>query len=512
VYTPEGVLAVLSLDSVAAPLVERLLAEGCLPNLAEIQRRGRAVELAEELPGAAYATLYTGRRLADHGLYFPLQWSATHQAARPYQELMSAELERHSLFRRLAAHGLRVLVLDPPECVPHAVDRGVLASGVQFRARVLLPEWSRPKGVGRSLAAAAGRSPRADEIFGQPSVRYLLHMRRHLLDAPGRLASAAERLLQEETFDLVWITFTAAHQAGHVLFEPALVKERLSGEEERVLRSALADVYARVDEALGRILARLPAGADVLVLSPKGMGANAARVDLLSGMLDRILGQGSDEATLRPSPVWLLRSCLPLSIRALVAAALGDRLAYALAGRLETLGRDWRRTRAFALPCDNHGFVRFNLEGRERRGSASPQRTRELTEEIVLGLLSFEDMGGETEGAPSVARVETAAERVGSGARVEQLPDLFVHWSRSPSARIRGVRSPRFGEVLRRGVGSGRAGNHCPGNWVTLLPGRARVAPSIPEPACLEDIVATVCSALGVPHADLPGRPLFVRS
>jgi predicted AlkP superfamily phosphohydrolase/phosphomutase len=507
------VLAILSLDSVAAPLIERLLAEGRLPNLADVQRRGRGIPLTEELPGAAYPTLYTGRRLADHGLYFPLQWSAARQSARPATGLIAAELERHSIFRRVAAHGLRALALDPPECAPHDVSGGTLVSGVQFRARVLLAEWSRPARAGRVATAAVGRAPRADEIFGQPTAPYLLGMRRRLLDGPGRLATVAERMLRDTSFDLVWITFAAAHQAGHALWDPSTVRHGLSDEDRGLLRHAVADVYEKVDEALGRILARLPAASDVLVLSSKGMGANTARVDLLSGMLDRVLGQGrGGELAPSPSPIWRLRSCLPLSVRSRAAAVLGDRVAYALAGRLETLGRDWRRTRAFALPCDVQGFVRLNLEGRERRGIVPRAEARALTEEIAEGLLSFEDMGGETDGAPAVSRVETAVSRVGAGERGDELPDLLVHWSRSPSAGIRGVRSPRFGDVPRHGAGIGRSGNHCPGNWMTLRPGRARLAPGIPERARLEDVAATVCSALGVPHADLPGQPLLVLS
>ena len=166
-----------------------------------------------------------------------------------------------------------------------------------------------------------------------------------------------------------------------------------------------------------------------------------------------------------------------------MAAALPETLVHALTGRLETLGRDWRRTRAFAPPCDSHGFVRFNLQGRERRGSVPSQQAPELAAEIQEGLRSFEDIGGEADGAPSVARVETAAARLGAVALPESMPDLFVHWTRTPTSRLRGARSARFGEVLRRDVGTGRSGSHCPGTWVTLLPGASRVAPEIHDPA-----------------------------
>ena len=499
----------LSFDSVSAPLVDELLCEGRMPNLADVRRRGRTIELREELPGAAYATLYTGRRLAEHGLYYPLQWSPAAQATLPWDELRAAEMERHSVFRRLAARGSRVLVLDPSECAPHAVDGGVLMSGLQMRSRILLVEWSRPRAALRELAA--GRAPRVDEVFGRPTTAQLLGIRRRLLDAPGRLAAGTERLLRDRAFDLVWITFTACHQAGHLLYDPSLASGRATDAETLELRSALGDTYARADEALGRVLERLPPGADVMVLSPKGMEENSSRVDLLGGMIDLVLGQGRQgQREAQVSPLWRLRSALPLSCRAAVAAALPESLVHALTGRLETLGRDWRRTRAFAPPCDSHGFVRFNLQGRERRGSVPSQHAAELAAEVQEGLLSFEDMGGEADGAPSVARVETATARLGPGTLPESMPDLFVHWTRTPAARLRGVRSARFGEVLRRDVGTGRTGNHCPGTWVTLLPGTSRLAPEVANPGRLEDMAATLCAVLGAPHSDLSGHPLLI--
>jgi predicted AlkP superfamily phosphohydrolase/phosphomutase len=389
----------------------------------------------------------------------------------------------------------------------------MLVSGVQFRARILLREWSRPKELGRSLVASNGRSREVNEIFGQPTRSYLLQLRRDLLAAPARLAEAAEQLLKDQTFDLVWVNFVAAHQAGHVLFDPSGVCESLSASDTRALRGALADVYGRVDEALGRIVALLPSGADILVISPKGMGANTSRVDLLPGMIDRILGQDSGgSGASQTNPAWFIRSCVPISLRARVAAALPDRVACALAGRLETLGRDWKRTRAFAPPCDNEGFVRFNLSGRERQGLVPRDQAPELSEQIAEGLLSFEDVGGDTPGAPSVRRVQKASDRVGRGEHWEDLPDLFVDWSQGPSTRIKGARSSRFGEVVRRGVGTGRSGTHCHGAFVTLIPGSARVADAIPQIARLEDIPATICSALGVPCKDLPGRALLTRS
>ncbi|MBL8114164.1 MAG: alkaline phosphatase family protein [Acidobacteria bacterium] len=485
--------------------MDRLVDEGRLPNLAALRRAGQSVALEEELPGAAYTTLYTGLPLAEHGVHFPLQWSPAAQTAVPSDALMEKAMTR-SVFRRLAAAGLRAVVLDPTECVPHEVEGSVLVSGVAFRARILLPRWARPHGAGRTLERLLGRPPRVDEVFGVADGETSLAIAGDLRLAPHRLASAAERLLEEVRPDLLWITFAAAHQAGHLLW----------GAPTAEGSPALHDVYAAVDEALGRVVARLPPGADILLMSPKGMAANASRIDLLPGMLERVLNGRSpgQSGTSAESPLWRLRAGLPQSFRARIAACLPEALVAALLGRLETLGRDWSRTRAFVPPCDVYGFVRFNLAGREAKGTVPDSSAAALAEEIALGLASFHDLGGTADGAPCVDLVAPPAGAAGRASWL--LPDLLVHWNANPASGLLGVRSNRFGEVLRRGAGTGRTGNHRPGTWLTVLPGSertradARLAGS-PATARLEDVAATICELLGGDREGLPGAPLAFR-
>lgn len=500
-------LAILSLDSVSLPLIERLESEGQLPHLAELRRRGRTLELMDELPGAAYATLYTGRRLADHGVHFPLQWSAPSQSVRPSADPFAAELDRGSLFARLSACGRKVLVLDPPECPPHSVPNGILVSGFHFRARILLPEWSRPTRVGAALVKEHGRGTRVDEVFGRRSAARMMHAREALVRAPSKLSAATKDLLRNGDFDLLWVTFAAAHQAGHLLWDLSLVEGTISAAQRQRLEVALVDVYTAVDAAIGEIVSDLPPGADVVIFSGKGMGPNTSRIDLLPGMLNRILGGSQVRAAgTWHSPLWRLRSILAPGFRARLASALPEPWVVPLMGRLETFGRDWNELRAFVPPCDVHGFVRLNLQGRERDGIVPRDAADDLLEEISMGLKSFSDM----EGGPAVEAIETARQLAGSGEHVDWLPDLIVHWSGATATLIRGVTSPQFGDVLRNGVGTGRTGNHCSGGWVTLAPGGSRLTAEPSGPSRLEDISATICSVLGAPSEDLPGRPLLV--
>lgn len=369
----------------------------------------------------------------------------------------------------------------------------------------MLPRWSDPADAGRSFARRFGRGPGATEVFGSPRPRELLRLRQKLVAAPRRVAELAEHLLARETYDLAWLTFSAAHLAGHQFWDLSqLDGRRLEAAERQTLQRALEDVYLAVDEAIGRVAAALPPATDVIVASPVGMDVNTSRADVLPGMLAAVLAGRPLEGGGRG--IWRLRAALPAPARRAVAAAIPDRVALELTAGLELRGTAWPRTRAFAHPADNQGYVRLNLRGRERDGIVPEEAADELVEEIAEGLASFRD----PDGSPAVA--ETVRPRdLYPGRHVDRLPDLVVRWSERPATTLRAVHSERFGEVRRAGAGSGRSGNHTAGDARALVvPGASEHAePS--RPARLVDVAATICEVLGADGEGLGGEALLRR-
>jgi predicted AlkP superfamily phosphohydrolase/phosphomutase len=498
-------ICVLGFDSASVAALDRLLEEGRLPNLAALQRDGRRHRLetpATDFAAGAFYTLYSGVELADHGIFYPFQWAAPEQRARPASVFEAPP----AVWERLARAGGRTLAIDPYESRPPELANGVFICGWGFSDRVVLPRWARPRGVDRGLAERHGRGPEATEIFGRPRPAALLRLRERLLAAPARIAALAEELLARERFDLTWLTFSAAHLAGHQFWDLSQLASRaLDPAVRRTLEGTLDDVYVAVDRALGRVLAALPPGADVMVVSAVGMGVNTSRADLLPEMLAAVL-RGGPAASEPSGAIWRLRAAMPADLRGAVAKAIGDRAALALTARLELRGLDWRRTRAFAHPADNQGYVRLNLRGRERDGLVDHEDADAVLEEVVTGLASFAD----PDGAPAVASTARPRELY-PGRHAERLPDLVVRWSQRPATTLTELRSERFGTVRRRGGGSGRSGNHTPGGaWAIVAPGSSAHA-SPQHPARLVDVAATICELAGADRSDLPGEPLLCK-
>lgn len=500
-------LAVLQFDSASVSLLERMLAEGRLPTLSDLIERGRRYEM--EGPGTHFAagafhTLYSGLDIPDHGVFYPFQWSATDQRAR----YMSALDPPAPIWERLAELGQTTLAIDPYESRPPTTDvPGTLVCGWQLVDRVVLRAWSRPPRLRRDLGRLFGKPSHAEEIFGRPYLRELLALRRTLVAGPGRVADAGLHLLEERPYDLAWLTFTAAHIAGHQFWDQSqLDPDALDDRTRRVLESALGDVYEAVDQAMGRVVAALPEGTDVIVCSAVGMDVNTSRADLLPEMLAAVLRGGpQSDGDRAPGAIWRLRAAIPASARGRVARALPDAATLDLTARLELRGMDWSTTRAFAHPADNQGYVRANVRGRERDGIVAESDLDDLYDEIAEGLSTFAD----ADGAPAVAGVDRTHEVFGEGARASSLPDFVVRWADRPATQLPYVESPRFGRVNRFGAASGRAGNHTEGDaWAIVVPGASsHRAPD--RPARVVDVAATAALLGGLDPAGMSGEPLL---
>ena len=212
-------LAILQFDAASVTVLDRLLADGRLPVLAGLREQGTWHDLdapATQFAAGAQHTLYSGVPLGDHGLFYPFQWSAADQRVRYMGDFEAPP----PVWERLGPHGTRTLAVDPYESRPPTdAPPGALVCGWQLHDRVVLQQWDSPPASNDRLERLFGQPEPVDEVFGRHTVGEMLGLRRRLLGAPGRVADAAELYLREADFDLAWLTFCAAHVAGHQFWD-----------------------------------------------------------------------------------------------------------------------------------------------------------------------------------------------------------------------------------------------------------------------------------------------------
>ena len=126
---------------------------------------------ATQFAAGAQHTLYSGVELADHGLFYPFQWSPLDQRVR-YMDAFEAPAP---VWERLGRHGTRTLAVDPYESRPPAdPPPGALVCGWQLHDRVVLQQWSSPAPTHQRLERLFGAPEPVDEVFGQHHVDEML--------------------------------------------------------------------------------------------------------------------------------------------------------------------------------------------------------------------------------------------------------------------------------------------------------------------------------------------------
>ena len=468
-------IAVVSLDALSLPRTERLLAEGRMPVLAGLRERAPMQPVIdadgiELLPGAIFFTMPTGRKPARHGRFYPFIWDPAEQQVVP-----ALEPVQDSIWQAASEAGRRVVLIDAYEGWPAGEINGAGVGGWQLHNRVTMRRHGTPARLTSELRRELGGSRTLDEVYGRPSLRMLKRMEATLAAAPGRVAAAAERLVERVRPDLLWCHLVAAHVGGHLLWDGSQVT-RGRTLAEGGLEDALDRLYELTDAALGRIVSAAGDDATLLVTCPVGMGPNASRSDLLPGMVEAVLGDGAADEDPDPSGLWRLRAAVPTGVRAGIARALPDRVALRLASGLATR-HTGPETAAFAVPSEPSGAVQLNLRGRERDGAVDPADAGALVARLREGLLSFADRPG---GGASVAAVHETRAALGDGPGTGRYPDLLVEWSPATATHVDAAVSPAHGLVRRPGGpggATGRSANHVSGEgWVIAIPGAGAAA------------------------------------
>jgi len=207
-------IVILQFDAVNLPIFHELQQQGQLRSLFNLRRRGHWYNLetpAATFEGATYFSLYSGTHAGDHCVYFPFMWSAPDQRVRKYTDFPAPE----PIWDRIGRVGRRSLIIDAYEGRRAQSLVGLAIGGWQFKHNVALFNWSVPGKLRRRLRHQFGRPAAVEEVYGRPSYSNLLRMQKVLIDSPRRAADAVAELIRNEYFDLVWVTLSAGHIAGH---------------------------------------------------------------------------------------------------------------------------------------------------------------------------------------------------------------------------------------------------------------------------------------------------------
>jgi len=500
----------IGLDAVEITLVERLLAEGRLRNLAALRARGCHGTLEAKPTGflsMVWPSFWTSTRLGEHGWFFNKLWRPE---AMRLQYVAPDWLPIRPFVDAPSLRDRRMALLDVPFLAdPPAGMNGFFLNGWQchddFGRRTHPAElWGR-------LQRGFGKPAQRPELFGPQTARTLLRQREEALASIEQFGRISAALLAEGEWDLFLTVFGGPHRSTHYLWNLSQVDvDGLVPNERHVLENACTEIYEGWDRALGEIVDGAPADARIVAFALHGMGTNQGWTEQFDRVVQRVHAGGEDGDAPRRGVAYRVKKALPWKLVRQVTTRLPAGVNHALVPLWSKRMHDWSRTRFFTLPADLNAYVRINLRGREAAGIVEPGAEYEaLCQELKEAFLGFVDIDS---GRPFVAGVERVDSLVGPDAPARRyLPDLQVRWADLPIHESSGVRSQRYGEIVW-GHGfrlpSGRSGNHVDHGWFVA------VGPGIRPGPCRRayetiDVIPTVFEWLDAERPSwFQGRPI----
>jgi predicted AlkP superfamily phosphohydrolase/phosphomutase len=497
-------VAVIGFDAMEATLVERWMSEGKLPAFSALEASGtlfRPTNRVDTLPATIWQELTTGRLGGTIGWYWN-RWQVVAGEAQ-LRETREGDTDLTAVWTLASDAGRTVAALDIPQAGPAP---GL--HGVQLR------EWgnhetafgfgSEPPSFADDVLRRFGPypGPGGDACEVHASEDDYLRLRTGLLaaaEAKGRLFRA---FLDDRDWDLFFGAFTESHCVSHQFWQfldaPADAPQPTVASD---LRTAIEDVYVRLDSSLAHVLHGLDDETVVFVVLSHGMGESIGGPQVLPEVLVR-LGYGSGHGAASG-----VRGRLPRPVKRAIKKVIKGPLRRRLQAAAGSLPQPLESpaTRAIAVPNGRCGAIRLNVKGRDSFGSVEPgpeydRACSELAEAI-------QELVRADTGEAAVTSVVRADSVYGSDIH-PNTPDLIVRFDQTRP--ITAVRSNRVGTVRMplEEHAFERSGDHTPESRIWVR-GPGIAAGDKVDGGDVLDLAPTILGLVGVPVPEgLHGKPL----
>jgi len=415
-------VTIVGLDGATFRLILPLVEEGKLPVLKELMQEGSWGKLESTihpLSPQAWASFMTGKNPGKHGVF-----EFVEHKPNSYElcYVNGGCVQGKKLWEILSEAGKRVCVINVPFTYPPSTVNGCLIAGLD--APGLHSEFCYHTELLAEITA----------VFGEYRLRqtpYKAKPETYLTEILGQFdytLEVAKYLKAKESWDLFMVVFESTDLVQHFYWHYAFPQDFGIAETHNTdLKTAISDVYRRIDGGLKELLALCGEAETVMVMSDHGFSA-CRKIFFMDnwlnqhGYLARNEGERTTHALTRNLHV-AFQKYFPNRWKGGLTRFMPF-LREKMRSYLNIAPIDWENTKAFSLGIDSTNIF-VNLKGKYPSGIVEQGQEYEKLREEIIALLTY--VRDPDTGKRIVERVYKR-EELYHGECLSKAPDLLVTW------------------------------------------------------------------------------------
>ncbi|MBC8369760.1 MAG: alkaline phosphatase family protein [Planctomycetes bacterium] len=389
------------IDGATFSIIDPMIADGKLPNLAAMQSNGTMGPLLSTNPpnsSLAWSSFMTGVHPGKHGVFFfREQRPGSYQ--RPVVSLESVQAP--SIFKLASAAGKKVCSITMPLTFPVEEVNGCMIGGLLTPDRN--SDFIYPPELRQELEDAIGDVPADNEpemIFHSSNEAAAVKSLYHVIEQITRMGEYCIDKYDPDLFVLVFRQVDLTSHQAWCYQDPQWQKANPGKWESR--QNMLADVYSAVDAAFGRLRDKaktLEGEVAFGTCSDHGFGPITYRYYMNKWLLDNGYLVLKSSAPAMKRKLWLAKKWNSVLRRTGILRILTARGRKLGKGQEQTIADmiDWSKTRAYSSFSGGEDIVLINLKGREPHGIVNEGAEYEaLREEIISKVTEMRAPDGAT--------------------------------------------------------------------------------------------------------------------
>ena len=427
---------VLGLDGVTWDILDPLISEGHLPNLARLRETGASGSLDSVFPPlspVAWTGVMTGKNSGKHGVFEFLEYGRDPLNVRVNS---SRSIKADLLWEIASRYGFKTVAGGVPMSYPPRPAHNFpgLYLG-DFLSPEQAPDFTSDPALFAELEQVVGPyRPWSTVIHDGGNELAVIDDLTQFLD---QHLKTVEFLMRRCEWDLLIFDLMATDRFCHELWHVWDLTHRAArGREAELaaLRPRLIEFWKTLDRGVGAIHAMLPADAALLLMSDHGFGPIEWYVNFNVWLLEHKFIALEDSFYVKQKHWFYRRGMTPEFVyNAMSRLGLGSHRVSRFRGKqssgLDRLSEsiflsrrhiDWSRTRAYSQ--GNFGQIFLNLKGRQVRGCVEKADAKALRRDLIAGL---REILHPATGQPLVEHVYES-EELYQGPHAHLAPDLTV--------------------------------------------------------------------------------------